>query len=493
VRSHLPARRLKSLSISLLGCGIVWITPSVIAPTLAKSAEVNRAAVVEDLVGTSWMYAGLGSFTRPVPSDPATVRLRFPAVGKVEVVGPCGSEVGELQTVDQKDQFVVYWQLVGKFASESAAECPGSPRQGIVGDLIRAGLDGTDGGLQAMFRSKGHTFFEDTQSGLTPLAGTSWDVESVDGQLLAPLHWTVDFGETGVVGGSDGCNGFNGFYVTKADRLSTSAISSTAIGCTSDSPLPRPFTKSPTARFTMSADQLRIFDTGGHNFVFRPKSFGLPLTGTTWKSALHGQRISLAFLPESRARISTPCFSTETTFTQQRLRRFGMFYQFAFDLSGSGQIPDKRKCRTGFELVTTLRNVSWRSQDSLVMRLGDQQGLAAESSAPRITFELNTPVDPSQELAGTRWRLDTLSPGAANEIGFRANGTFTFDKQCGNWIYRVPEGSRLDIQQKFTCGERNSIYPFGNLVARFTVSVDGKTLELFNGAERSIAMYIKRK
>lgn len=485
------SHRIRSKGLAMLVVGSIAgvATLNVVSTTFAQSAENGRVGIVKDLVGTSWMYGGLWSATRPDPTNPATIRLRFPSDGKVEVAGPCGSEMGELQDVKSTESFGAPFVLVGTFPSgPAAAKCPGSPRQGIVGDLIRSGINGSSSSMRVMFRSAGHTFFEDTETGVAPLAKTSWDVESVDGQAIAPLHWSIEFGESGVVGGSDGCNGFNGFYLTDADLLRTSALTSTAIGCRYNSPLPRPFTKIGNARFALTAEQLTISENGGHIFVFRPKSFGLPLAGTTWKSTVRGQRVSLTFLPELRVQIVTPCSSIETTFTQQRLRVGGMQYLFAFDRSSLGLLGEKRKCRIGNELINTLRNVSMRTQDSLVLQLGGDDS-TVDRFAPRIIFEIDTPIDPSKELVGTRWRLDTFSPGVANQIGFRTNGNFTFDKQCGLWIYRVVGGTRLDMQQKTMCRQRNSLYPFSNPAARFALSTDRKTLELFNVADRSIAQY----
>jgi META domain len=260
-------RLLRWFVSGLVACSAALLVPIVLSPTMVRAAALGPDEALKNLVGTSWMYGGLWTFVRPDPSDPATVRLRFPAEGKVEVVGPCGSEVGELKTV-KTESFSAPWQLVGTFASASAAECPGSPRQGIVGDLIRSGIDGSTNPIQAMFRSKGHTFFEDTATGVSPLAGTSWDVESVDGQPLAPLHWDLEFLSTGVFGGSDGCNGFNGSYVTNGDRLRTTGWSSTAIGCTYHSPLPRPLLPSQNTRFVLAANQLTISEDGVTTLCF---------------------------------------------------------------------------------------------------------------------------------------------------------------------------------------------------------------------------------
>jgi META domain len=474
-------RRLRQIALGLVGCSVGCIAPLVVSPTRVQSVEVGRGdEALSNLVGTSWMYGGLWSFLRPTPSDPGTVRLRFPVAGKVEVVGPCGSEVGELSKAGRI--------LVGKFATASAAECPGSPRQGIVGDLIRSGINWSESGLQAMFQSNGHMFFEDTETGLTPLAGTSWDVESVDGHLLAPLHWNVEFLSTGFMGGSDGCNGFNGFYVTNGDRLKISALTSTAIGCTFHSSLPLPFGPSPKTRFQLSQGQLTVQGDGGPTYVLRPKSFGLPLTGTKWRTLVRGQKVTLTFLPESRAQIATPCFLAEVPFTQKRLDESILHYTFSFDFSGVS-MPDKRKCRVGNELLTVLQNVTMRSQDSLLLRLGEGQSPLPESFQTRLALELDTPTDPEKLLLGTRWRLESLSLEAANIIEFRSNGTLRFSKQCGSWIYRVVSTNKLEIQQKEACRLRFSPSPFDLPILRFTLSDDGKSLDLFNIADRNIATY----
>jgi META domain len=485
-------RRLRQIAVGLVGCSVGFIAPLVVSSTPVQSVEVGRGEALSNLIGTSWMYGGLLSFVRPAPSDPATVRLRFPTEGKVEVVGPCGSDVGELQTVTRKEFSAAPWILVGKFATASAAECPGSPRQGTVGDLIRSGINGSESGLQAMFQSNGHTFFQDTETGLTPLVGTSWDVESVDGKMLAPLHWNVEFLSTGFIGGSDGCNGFYGFYVTNGDRLKTSGLTSTAIGCSFHSSLPLPFGPSSKTRFQISPNQLTVTEDGGPTYVLRPKGFGLPLTGTKWKTLVRGRKAALLFLPESRAQIATPCYRAEVPFTQQRLEGPGLRYTFSFDFGGVS-LPDKRKCSVGSELLRDLQNVTMRSQDSLVMRLGDGQSPLPESFRSRLAFELDTPTDPEKLLIGTRWRLESLSPGAANEIEFRANGTLRFSKQCGSWIYRVASDNKLEIQQKDTCKVRFPPGPFDLPVLRFTLSDDRKSLDLFNIANRSIANYKKAR
>ncbi len=476
----------------LVACSAGLLAPMVLSPTMVRAA-LSPDEALKNLVGTTWMYGGLWTFVRPDPKDPATVRLRFPAEGKVEVAGPCGSEVGELRTA-KSEAFGAPFQLVGVFASLSAAECPGSPRQGIVGDLIRSGIEGSTNPIQAMFRSKGHTFFEDTVTGVSPLAGTSWDVESVDGQPLAPLHWNLEFLSTGVFGGSDGCNGFNGSYVTNGDQIRTAGSASTAIGCSYDSPLPRPLRFSQNTRFVLASKQLTISEDGGHMFVLRAKGFGLPLAGTAWKGIVRGQRVSLSFLAESRVRISTPCFSTEVHFSQKKLPTNGMRYLFSFDFAGlaTTPAPKKQMCRSGFELLSTLRKVTMSTHNSLALQFGDGQPAVPESFTSGLTVELDTPVDATKELAGSRWVLDTYSPGVATNIEFRANGAFRFtskfQKQCGNWIYRVVAGARLLIEQKDPCFQQYSS-PFALPVLRFAFTPDRKTLELFNIADRSIAMF----
>ena len=480
-------RPLLGLAALLIGCSAGVIAPLALSPTMVHSAEAGPGDSLKALVGTSWMYNGLWSSTRPPPSDPATARLRFPAEGKVEVVGPCGSEVGELSTVI-RTQSIGRWQLVGTFPSAIAAECPGSPRQGIVGDLIRSGIDGSNHGIEAMFASNGHTFFEDTETGLAPLAGTSWDVESADGVTLAPLHWTVEFQTSGLVGGSDECNGFNGFYVTKGDVLRTSPVASTAIGCTSYSQYRRLFRSSGVTHFERSSNRLVITEEFA-KYVLRPNSFGLPLAGTKWKATLRNQPVALAFLPESRARISTKCFSVEVPFTQRRVT--SARYDFLLDFSSVATMPDKRICRVGFEILSTLQSITMRTNDSLVLRLGHGQPSLAESFQTRLTLELDTPVDQDKELAGTRWRMVDSSPPAAEVIEFHPNGTLKFQKQCGTWIYRITNGHKLEVQVKEPCKRRVSPLPFALPILHFIQSSDRKTLDLYNPVERRVAQYTR--
>ncbi len=481
--------RLKRIELLIVGC-VTGLAASISpAPSVARSAEVGRAAVLQGLVGTTWMYGGLWSVSRPSPSDQTTVRLRFPAEGKVQVEGPCGIEVGELGWLNGSALSGAPWQFVGTFSSTVASECPGSPRQGIVGDLIRAGLDGSNTGFQAMFRSKGHTFFEDTETGLAPLAGTGWDVESVDGRALAPLHWNVEFRANGILEGSDECNGFNGLYVTKDDLLRTTAVVSTLMGCSSHSPLPRLFGSSPKTRFFLKNGQLVITEEGAHTFVLRPKSFGLPLAGTRWKTTVGKQKVTLQFLPESLAQLTTPCFSAEIPFKQQRI--YSQSYELSFDFSAVGKRLDRGKCRVGSGVLSTFQAVTMSSQDSLVLRLGDGTLSAPETFQPRLTFEIDTPVDPNKTLAGSRWQLDSYTLNAANNIEFRTDGSLRYQNQCGIWIYRVNEQNKLEIQQTSGCTRRLWLPPFDLPVLRFALSPSGKTLELFNIANRSIAQYKK--
>ena len=489
----LVVKRLQQILIAIVGGSAALMAPLALLPTSVQSAELSQPDILRDLVGTTWMYGGLWASNRPDPADPATVRLRFPTEGKVEVAGPCGSEVGELQAANPQAPPGTPVLLTGKFASGPvAAECPGSPRQGIVGDLIRSGIDGSNGGMKAIFRSRGHSFFEDTETGLTPLAGTSWDVELADGPLpLAPLHWTVEFRADGQVGGSDECNGFNAFYVTKGDELRTSGAVSTAIGCTSYTNRKRLFTGAATTHFVLFADRLIIKDKF-RSYVLRPKSYGLPLTATKWKSVLRKQPLSITFLPESRAQISTKCFSAEVPFNQRRAN--SAQYEFSFDFSSLALSPDRRKCRVGFELIDLLRNVTLRTQDSLVLRLGVGLPAEAESFQTRMTLELDTPVDQYNELGGTRWRLTDSSPSAANYVAFLVDGTLKFGGQCGSWIYRIENGgSQLDVQLKTPCKRRDLPLPFALPILHFELTSDGKTLELFNIADRRVARYIKVK
>ena len=92
--------------------------------------------------------------------------------------------------------------------------------------------------------------------------------------------------------------------------------------------------------------------------------------------------------------------------------------------------------------------------------MGAGQFSLPQSFRSRLAFELDTPTDPEKLLIGTRWRLESFSPGAANDVEFRANGTLRFSKQCGTWIYRVASKNKLEIQQKDTCSLRFSPSPF---------------------------------
>jgi hypothetical protein len=155
--------------------------------------------------------------------------------------------------------------------------------------------------------------------------------------------------------------------------------------------------------------------------------------------------------------------------------------------------PDRRRCRVGFELLDLLRKVTLSTQDTLVLRMGDGQLALAESFQTRLTFELDSPIDPYSELAGTRWRMEYSSPPAANEIAFLSDGTLKFAKQCGNWIYRVGNGHKLEVQLKDSCKLGDLPIPFALPILHFERSSDGKTLGLFNIADRRVAQYIKVK
>jgi hypothetical protein len=98
-------RYLIGLAAVLVGLSAGVIAPLAFSSTVVQSVEIGPNEALKTLVGTSWMYSWLWSSTRPIPSDPATIRLRFPVEGKVEVVGPCGSEVGELRTVIRAESF----------------------------------------------------------------------------------------------------------------------------------------------------------------------------------------------------------------------------------------------------------------------------------------------------------------------------------------------------------------------------------------------------
>jgi hypothetical protein len=201
------------------------------------------------------------------------------------------------------------------------------------------------------------------------------------------------------------------------------------------------------------------------------------------------QPVSITFLPESRAQIVTSCFSAETPFTQRRTTYAQ--YEFAFDLSSIKGSPDRRRCRVGFELLDLLRKVTLRTQDSLVLRMGDGQPASAESFQTRLTFELDSPIDPYNELEGTRWRMEYSSPPAANEIAFLSDGTLKFAKQCGKWIYRVGNGHKLEVQLKDPCKRGDLPIPFALPILHFEQTSDGKTLDLFNIADRRVARYVR--
>jgi len=176
-----------------------------------------------------------------------------------------------------------------------------------------------------------------TQVTESPLGGTSWVLQSLNGAPPAPdTQVTLNFDPDGFYG-NDGCNQYRGAYQVNGDRITINdSIASTMMAC------PEPIMQQATAyyealkqaaSFNVTGEQLTLLNGSGA-VVATFAAQNRALSGTTWTvtgyndgkqavvSALAGSTLTLIFGEDGRLSGSAGCntYTTSYEVSDQSLR-----------------------------------------------------------------------------------------------------------------------------------------------------------------------------
>lgn len=196
--------------------------------TSPAALSPQEEAAVLKLTGKEYRVTAIGG--QPV-SGQRPMTVKFGEDGRVGGFGGCNTYGGSFGETDGKITF-------GDIISTMMA-CL-DPRAGAQEGALYAALKGTatfapgaDG--KVILTGGNGTQIELTLTGLKPLAGTSWQVETMGGTaIVAGSEPQITFTQDGQINGTTGCNRFFGAYAQTGAQLVFSNLGMTKMACMED-------------------------------------------------------------------------------------------------------------------------------------------------------------------------------------------------------------------------------------------------------------------
>lgn len=195
-------------------------------PPAALSPQ-EEAALLK-LTGKEYRVTAIGG--QPV-SGQRPMTVKFGEDGRVGGFGGCNTYGGSFGETDGKITF-------GDIISTMMA-CL-DPKSGAQEGALYAALKGTatvaPGTEGKIILTGGNgTQIELTPTGLKPLAGTSWQVETMGGTaIIAGSEPQITFTQDGQINGTTGCNRFFGAYAQTGAQIAFSSVGMTKMACMAD-------------------------------------------------------------------------------------------------------------------------------------------------------------------------------------------------------------------------------------------------------------------
>lgn len=195
-------------------------------PPAALSPQ-EEAALLK-LTGKEYRVTAIGG--QPV-SGQRPMTVKFGEDGRVGGFGGCNTYGGSFGETDGKITF-------GDIISTMMA-CL-DPKSGAQEGALYAALKGTatvaPGTEGKIILTGGNgTQIELTPTGLKPLAGTSWQVETMGGTaIVAGSEPQITFTQDGQINGTTGCNRFFGAYAQTGAQIAFSSVGMTKMACMAD-------------------------------------------------------------------------------------------------------------------------------------------------------------------------------------------------------------------------------------------------------------------
>ncbi|MGE6698889.1 META domain-containing protein [Hyphomonas sp. NPDC076900] len=194
----------------------------------APAAPPPEAPAMLKLAGKDYRVSAIGG--QPV-SGQRPITVKFGEDGRVSGFGGCNTYGGSFGETDGK---VTFGDLISTMMA-----CL-DPRAGAQEGALYAAFKGTatfapgaDG--KVILTGQNGTEIELTPSGLKPLAGTRWQVETMGGTtVVAGSEPQINFEADGKINGTTGCNRFFGGYTQAGAELAFSGVGMTKMACMAD-------------------------------------------------------------------------------------------------------------------------------------------------------------------------------------------------------------------------------------------------------------------
>ena len=299
------------------------------APAPVPPAPPPEAPAALKLTGTEYRVTAIGG--QPV-SGQRPMTVKFGEDGRVGGFGGCNTYGGSFGETDGKITF-------GDIISTMMA-CL-DPRAGAQEGALYAALKGTatfapgtDG--KVLLTAGNGTQIELTPTGLKPLAGTSWQVETMGGTaIVAGSEPQITFTQDGQINGTTGCNRFFGAYAQTGAQIAFSSVGMTKMACMADGIMGQEmaFTAILSGKTEGRIDSLGYLVIRGENgisFTARPlpaegdviEGDPAALSGGTWTvedlnrgGVIDNTVLTLNFTENGRVTGSTGCNSLSGSYT----------------------------------------------------------------------------------------------------------------------------------------------------------------------------------
>lgn len=199
-----------------------------VAPAPVPAAPLPEAPAPLKLTGKEYRVTAIAG--QPV-SGQRPMTVKFGEDGRVGGFGGCNTYGGSFGETDAKITF-------GDIISTMMA-CL-DPKAGAQESALYAAFKGTatvapgaDG--KVILTGGNGTQIELTPTGLKPLAGTSWQVETMGAAaIVAGSEPQITFTQDGQINGTTGCNRFFGAYAQTGAQITFSSVGMTKMACMAD-------------------------------------------------------------------------------------------------------------------------------------------------------------------------------------------------------------------------------------------------------------------
>lgn len=198
------------------------------APEPAPAAPPPEAPAALKLTGKEYRVTAIAG--QPV-SGQRPMTVKFGEDGRVGGFGGCNTYGGSFGETDGQ---ITFGDIISTMMA--CLDPRAGAQEGALHGVLKgtaAAAPGADG--KVLLTGANGTQIELTPAGLKPLAGTSWQVETMGGTaIVAGSEPQITFTQDGQVNGTTGCNRFFGAYAQTGAELAFSGLGMTKMACMAD-------------------------------------------------------------------------------------------------------------------------------------------------------------------------------------------------------------------------------------------------------------------